>query len=121
MLDVGALTTSTPRSVAVVDVDVVEPDAGAGDDLEFRRGVEHLGVDGGRRANQNCVGFGHRCQQLLAVRAVDPAHLNLVTQGFDSRFGKFVSDKNNRQAHAASLVGIDQRPGAGRRASQSPL
>ena len=87
-----------------VDVDVVQPDPGARDDLQFRRGAKHLGVDGGRRTDQKRVGFGHRRQQLLAVRAVHPAHLNLVTQGFNGRFGKFVSDENNRQAHAASLM-----------------
>ena len=65
------------------DVDVVQADAGAGDDLQFRRGVEHLGVDGGRRADQKGVGFGHRREQLLAVRAVHPAHFDLVAQGFD--------------------------------------
>jgi len=37
--------TSTPRSVAVFTVDVVQADAGTGNDLQFRRRVEHLGVD----------------------------------------------------------------------------
>ena len=66
-----------------VHVDVVQADAGARDDLELGCGAQHLGVDGGRRADQKRVGFRHRGQQLLAVRAVHPAHLDLVTQGFD--------------------------------------
>ena len=66
-----------------VHVDVVQPDAGTRDDLELGCGAQHLGVDGRRRAHQQCVGLGHRGQQLLPVRAVDPADLNLVTQGLD--------------------------------------
>ncbi len=45
-----------------VDVDVVQADAGAGDDLELGAGGEHLGVHGGRRAHQQRVGLGHRGQ-----------------------------------------------------------
>ena len=66
-----------------VDVDVVQADPGASDDLQLGRRTEHLGVDGGGRTHQQRVGLGHRSQQLLPVGAVDPAHLDLVTQGLD--------------------------------------
>ena len=89
-----------------VDVDVVQADTGAGDDLELGRGGEHLGVDGGRRAHQQRVGLRHRGQQLLSVGAVDPADLDLVTEGGDGRFGEFVGDQYNGQAHPASLMGV---------------
>jgi hypothetical protein len=46
-----------------VDVDVVQPDAGPGDDLQLRRGGDHLGVHRGGRTNQQRVGVGHRGQQ----------------------------------------------------------
>jgi hypothetical protein len=65
------------------DVDVVQPDAGPGDDLEPGGRREHLGVDGGGRPHQQRVGLGHRGQQLLSVGTVDPAHLDLVSQGGD--------------------------------------
>ena len=66
-----------------VDVDVVQADAGAGDDLELGGRGQHLGIDGGGRAHQQRVGLGHRGQQLLPVGTVDPAHLYLVSQGGD--------------------------------------
>ena len=88
-----------------VDVDVVQADAGAGHDLEFRAGVEHFGVDGGGRAHQQRVGVGHRGQQLFAVGSVDPADLDLVPERSDGGFGEFVGDQHNGQTHPASLIG----------------
>ena len=66
-----------------VHVDVVQADAGAGDDLELGGRRQHLGVDGGGRPHQQRVGLGHRSQQLLPVGTVHPAHLDLVSQGGD--------------------------------------
>ena len=87
-----------------VDVDVVQADAGAGDDLQLGCGRDHLSVHRGGRAHQQGISPGHRLEQLRAVRAVDPAHLNLVPQGGDGRFGKFVGDQNNGQAHPDSVM-----------------
>ena len=92
-----------------VDVDVVQADAGARDDLELGRGGEHLGVDGGRRAHQQRVGLGHGGQQLFSVRAVDPADFYLVTEGGDGRLGQFVGDQYNGKTHPASLMGCNCR------------
>ena len=89
-----------------VDVDVVQPDAGAGDDLQLGRGGQHLGVDRGGRTHQQRVGIGHRGQQLLPVRAVDPAHLYLVAQGGDGRFGQFVGDQYNGQSSPGQPNGL---------------
>ena len=83
MFDVGALTTSTPRSVAASTSTLSSPTPARATILSLGAALEHLGVDGGRRADQERVGFGHRREQLLAVRAVHPAHLDLVAQGFD--------------------------------------
>ena len=80
MFDVGALTTSTPRSVAASDVDVVQPDAGAGDDLS-------LGARSAPRRRRSWPSAPEarrpRAPPPAAspVRAVDPAHLNLVSPG----------------------------------------
>ena len=76
-----------------VDVDVVQADAGAGDDLQLGRGGQHLGVDGRRGTHQQRVGVRHRGQQLRPVRAVDPADFYLVTEGGDGRFGQFVGNQ----------------------------
>ena len=89
-----------------VDVDVVQADTGAGDDLQLGRGGQHLGVDGGRRTHQQGVGLGHRGQQFLPVGAVDPAHLHLVTQGSNGRLGEFVGDQNDGKAHADEPNGL---------------
>ena len=57
--------------------------------------VDDFGVD--------LVG-GHGGQQLLPVRATDPAHLEAVPERFDGGLGKFVSDQHNGQAHPTSLM-----------------
>ena len=70
-----------------VDVDVVQADTGAGDDLELGRGGKHLRVDGRRRSHQQRIGLWHRGEQLLSIRAVDPADFHLVAKGGDGRLG----------------------------------
>ena len=85
-----------------VDVDVVETDAGAGDDLQPRGSGQHLGVDGGGRPHQQGVGVHHRGEELLPVGAVDPADIHLVTQGFHRRGGQLVGYQYHRQTHEAS-------------------
>ena len=75
-----------------IDVDVVQANAGAGDDLELGRGGEDLGVHRGCRAHQQRVGLGHRGEQLLSVGTVDPTHLHLVTQRGHGRLSQFVGD-----------------------------
>ena len=106
MFDVGRVDHQHTARGGGVDVDVVQADTGARDDLELGRGGEHLGVDGGRRADQQRVGLGHGGQQLLSVRAVDPADFYLVTEGGDGRFGQFVGDQYNGKIHPASLIGL---------------
>ena len=83
MLEVGALTTMTPAWVAARDVDVVQTDAGAGDDLELLRGGERLGVDLGRRADQDRVDVGDGGQQLGAVGAVAVPDLEVGAERLD--------------------------------------
>ena len=75
--------------------------------LSLGRRGDHLGIDGSGRTHQQRVGIDDRCQQFGAVRAVDPAHLDLVSQGGDGRFGKFVGDQYNGHAHPDRLKGRD--------------
>ena len=91
-----------------IHIDVIQADTGAGDDLEFGRRGDHLGIDGGGRTHQQRVGVDDRCQQFGAIRTVHPPHLHLVSQGGDGRFGKFVSDQNNGQSHRVRLMGSNQ-------------
>ena len=94
-----------------VDVDVVQADTCARDDLQFGRGGQHLGVDGGRGADQQRVGLGHGGQQLFAVGAVHPADLYLVTERGHGGFGQFVGDQYDGKTHAASLMGSNSGGG----------
>jgi len=55
-VDVGALTTSTPRWLAF-SRRRVQADAGTATIFSFAR-VEHLGVDGGRRADRSASASG---------------------------------------------------------------
>ena len=54
------------------DVDIVDADAGAAHDLQFRRALDELGGDFGRRTDRQAV-----------VVADDPGELVLVEPGFD--------------------------------------
>ena len=85
MLDCGALTTMTPGLRGGGDVDVVEADTGAGDDLEALGGGERLGVDLGRAADQDRVDVGEGGQQLGAVGAVAVADLEVGAERLDGR------------------------------------
>ena len=64
------------------DVDVVETDTGACDDLQLLAGVEDLGVDSRRGTHEDGVGVDDGLEQLGTVRAVDPSHLDTVTECF---------------------------------------
>ena len=64
-------------------VDVVQADAGAGDDLEPGGRGQRLGVDLGGRAHEQRVGLGERREQRRAVGAVDVADLDVVAEQRD--------------------------------------
>ena len=66
-----------------LDVDVVEPDAGARDDLEHRRRRDRLGVDLRRRADQHGVRVGEGREQRGPVGAVDAADVEVRSEGVD--------------------------------------
>ena len=80
------------------DVDVVEPDTGAGHDLEPRRGGERLGVDGGGAADQQRVGARQRGQQLGAVGAVAVPDLEVGPELLDGRRAQLLGDQDDRLA-----------------------
>ena len=67
MFDVGALTTMTPRSVAAVDVDVVEADAGPADHRADVAGRQHVGGDLGGGADDQRLRARDRLEQLLGA------------------------------------------------------
>ena len=76
MFDVGALTTMTPRSVAAVDVDVVEADPGPPDDRQAGPGRQHVGRHLRGRADDQRVRADDRLEQLLGAQAL--LHVDLV-------------------------------------------
>lgn len=84
-------------------VDVVEADAGAGDDLELGAGRQDLGIDGGGGTDEDRVGLGHRCEQGRAIRSVDPTHLHTVAQCLDGGRRELVGDQNYRTAWLAHV------------------
>ena len=81
------------------DVDVVEADAGAGDDLEPRGGGERLGVDLGRGADEDRVDVGDGGQQLGAVGAVAVPDLEVGTEGLDGGGRQLLGDEDDGLAH----------------------
>ena len=76
-----------------LDVDVVEADAGAGDDLELLGGGERLGVDLGGGAHEDRVDVGDGGQQLGAVGAVAVADLEVRAERLDGGGAQLFGDE----------------------------
>ena len=98
MLDVGALTTMTPRGGGGGDIDVVQPDAGPGDDLQPVGRGERLGVDLGGAADEHRVHVGERGQQRGAVGAVDVPELEVGGQHLQRGRRELLGDEDDRTA-----------------------
>ena len=99
MLEVGALTTMTPADGGGLDVDVVEPDTGAGDDLQPRGGRERLLVDLGGRADEDGVDVGEGREQLVAVGAVTVPDLEVRPEGVEGGGREFFGNQDNGLGH----------------------
>ena len=84
-----------------LDVDVVEADAGAGDDLQRGRRRDRLGVDLRRRADEHRVRVGERGQQCRAVGAVDAADVEVGPEGVDRGGREFFGDEDDGLRHEA--------------------
>ncbi len=85
-----------------VHVDVVQSDAGTGDDLEFGRGGDDLGVHRGGGTHQQGIGIGDGGQQFRTVGAVYPADLDLVAEGGNGRLGKLVGYQHYGKTHGVT-------------------
>ena len=85
------------------DLDVVQADTGAADDLQLGAGSQNLGVDGGGGTDENRVGLGYRGEQRRAVGSVDPTHLHTVTERLDCGRRELVGDQNNGTARLAHV------------------
>ena len=96
MLEVGALTTMTPRAVAAGTSTLSSPTPGPGDHLEPRRGGDRLGVDLGRAAHDDGVGLGERGEQRRTVGAVDVTDVEVVGEHLDGGGGEFFGDQYDR-------------------------
>ena len=86
------------------DVDVVQPDTGAGDDLEPLGGGEGLGVDLGGRADQDRVDVGDGRQQLGAVGAVAVPDLEVRAEGLDGGGAELLGDEYDGLAHVSTFL-----------------
>jgi len=78
-----------------LNVNVVQANASAADNLQFRGSCEHLGVHGGGGTNQECIGVLDSFQQFRAVRAVNPAHLDGVAESIDGGLSEFIGDEDD--------------------------
>ncbi len=85
-------------------VDVVEPDARAGDDLEALAGGDRLGVHLRRRADEHRARVGEGRQERRAVGAVDLADLEVGPEGVDRGGREFFGDEHNRLGHEDVLT-----------------
>ena len=90
-------------------LDVVQTDAGAGDDLEPRRGGDRLGVDLGGAADDHRVGVGERGEQRRPVGAVDVADVEVVRRARRWRRGR-VPRRSVRRESSVLLIGREAAP-----------
>jgi hypothetical protein len=89
-----------------LDVDVVEADAGAGDDLEPPARSEGLGVHLRRRPHEDRVDVRDRRQQLAAVGSVAAADLEVRAERLDGGGAELFGDENDRAiSHSGVLAG----------------
>lgn len=65
------------------DVDIVESDPGAGDDLELLRRGDRLGVDLGRGADEDRVDIDDVVEELGAVSTFGVTDLEVSSEGID--------------------------------------
>jgi hypothetical protein len=79
-------------------VDVVQPDAGPGDDLEPVGRGQRLGVDPGGAADQHRVHAGQRRQQRGSVGPVDVVQLELGGQHLQRGRRELLGDEDDRTA-----------------------
>ena len=99
------------------DVDVVQADAGAGDDLELLRRGDGLGVDLGGGADQDRVHVGDGGEQLGPVCSVGVPDLEVRAQRVDGGGRQLFSDEYDRfRAHVSPhRTNADGRPDGRRR------
>ena len=81
------------------DVDVVQPDAGTGDDLEAPCSGDRLGVDLRGRADQDRVDVRDGREQLRAIGTVAVADLEVGTEGLHGGGAEFLGDQDDGLAH----------------------
>jgi len=94
-------------------VDVVQPDACARHHREPRRVGQDLGVDPGRRPDEQRVGVGDRLVERRAVRAVDVTDVGLVAEHLEHRGGELLGDEDDGSlvvAHGGLQAVVTGRP-----------
>ena len=77
------------------DIDIVDADAGAADDFQVLRGLDHIGGDLGRGADGDAVIFGDDLEQLVFRQA--GLHIGLDAALLEDRDGgrrELVGDEN---------------------------
>ena len=105
-----------------LDVDVVEPDAGAGDDLEHAEPprVASASILVAERIEHR-VGVGERAEQRRAVGAVDLAHVEVGPEGVDRGGREFFGDEHDRLRHDSGSFGaVRDARGSRTRADAAP-
>ncbi len=88
-----------------LDVDVVEADTGARDDLQLRSGRDRLGVDLRGRAHQDGIRLGECREQRGPIGAVDLADVEVRTQCVDRGGREFFGDEHDGLRHDSGSFG----------------
>ncbi len=86
------------------DVDVVQPDAGPGHDLERTGGGQRLGVHLGRRADQDRVDVRDGGQQGGPVSTVAVPDLEVRAESLDRRGRELLGDEHDWSGHQRAAV-----------------
>jgi hypothetical protein len=87
-----------------LDINVVEADTGASDDLEVRCSSDDLSVYLSGRANQNGVGTVNGFEQRRAVGSVNGTHVKVRAESLDCCWRKFFGDEYDGLGHERVLT-----------------
>ncbi len=103
----GAFATTIPRSVAALDVDVVDADAGASDHPQARRPRDQLGRHLGGRADHDPVVGADALGELLVAPVHPDLDVEVLAQERDPRVADLLLDEHLRTAVGALLVAAE--------------
>ena len=101
----GRVRDDDPAAGRGLDVDVVDPDAGAADHLQPLGPLDQVGVELRRRADDDRVVVADRLGEVAVRVHVD---VEALAEELDARVGDRLADEDSRGSHGLVLVRLER-------------